>query len=335
MNEHCVLFVDDETQILKGIKRVIRKQPFQALYAEGGQQALAVLERQSVQVIVSDLKMPEMDGLTLLQQVQRRYPEIIRMVLSGVTDIDPVLEAIHVGRVYRYITKPYDDRELLSIINQALDTWRIQQENRNLLAQLSEQNRMLERQVEELAEIAVRDPLTGLFNHGYLHKCLSEEIDRSVRHNHSFVTIMADIDHFKKINDLNGHLFGDFVLKRLARLFEDNIRSSDKIFRYGGEEFCLLLTEINKDLSVTFCCRMLDIIRRQEFSYDGQSAKVTVSMGAAEFPQEAQDISSIIGLADRRLYNAKQAGRDRYDHGLQAPWSRPTKPLYNFFTNGA
>lgn len=334
-NKHIVLFVDDESQLLKAIKRVVRHQPYKSLYAEGGQQALAILERQSVQVIVSNLQLPEMDGLALLQHVQKRYPEIIRIVLSGVADIDPVLEAIHVGRVYRYITKPYNDRELLSTINQALDTWCIQQENRDLLSQLSEQNCMLERQVKELAERAIEDPLTGLFNRGHLHKCLSGEIERSVRHNHSFLAIMADIDHFKKINDCNGHLFGDLVLKRLARLFEDNLRNTDKIFRYGGEEFFLLLTETNMDLSVTFCRRMLDIIRRQEFSYNGQSAKVTVSMGAAEFPQEAKDIPEIIGLADCRLYKAKQAGRDRFDHGLQASWSQPTKPLYSFFTNGA
>lgn len=143
------MFVDDEPQILKAIKRVIRNEPYQSLFAQGGAQALEQLQQTRVQVIVSDLKMPEMDGLTLLKKVQQIYPHTIRMVLSAVTDIEPVLEAVHVGKIYRYLTKPYDERELVQTIRQALDLWQIRKDKRDLQAQLAEQNRWLEKRAKE------------------------------------------------------------------------------------------------------------------------------------------------------------------------------------------
>jgi two-component system sensor histidine kinase/response regulator len=144
-----LLFVDDEPRILKAIGRVVRQEPYQVLFAEGGAQALEKMGRTPVQVIVSDLNMPEMDGLTLLRTVRREYPETIRIVLSAVTELDPILEAIHTGNIYRYIPKPYDPRELLLILGQALEAWRDKKEKRDLQAQLAEQNRLLETRVKE------------------------------------------------------------------------------------------------------------------------------------------------------------------------------------------
>jgi two-component system sensor histidine kinase/response regulator len=144
-----ILFVDDEPRILKAIERVVRREPYDALFAEGGTQALEKMRQTPVQVIVSDLNMPEMDGLTLLRSVRRDFPETIRIVLSAVTELDPILEAIHSGNIYRYITKPYDPRELVLILRQALDAWRVQEEKRDLQDQLAEQNRFLEIRVQE------------------------------------------------------------------------------------------------------------------------------------------------------------------------------------------
>ena len=144
-----VMFVDDEPQILKAIRRVVQKEPYQSLFVQGGAHALEQLQHTQVQVIVSDLKMPEMDGLTLLKEVQVNYPHTIRLVLSAVTDVGAVLEAVHEGRIYRYLTKPYDERELRQVIHQALDYWRVRKEKRDLQAQLAEQNRLLEKRAKE------------------------------------------------------------------------------------------------------------------------------------------------------------------------------------------
>jgi two-component system, sensor histidine kinase and response regulator len=148
----AVMFVDDEPNILKAIGRVVRHEPYRVLFASGGAEALARMQLTPVQVIVSDLNMPEMDGLTLLQTVRQDYPETIRIILSAVTTLEPILEAIHLGNIYRYITKPYDPREFLLIIRQALDTWKVQEEKRELQKQLAEHNRLLESRVRERTE---------------------------------------------------------------------------------------------------------------------------------------------------------------------------------------
>jgi two-component system sensor histidine kinase/response regulator len=144
-----IMFVDDEPRILKAIGRVVRREPYRALFAEGGEQALEKMGQTPVQVVVSDLNMPEMDGLTLLRTVRRDYPETVRIVLSAVTELDPILEAIHTGNIYRYITKPYEPRELVLILRQALNVWLDQKEKRDLQEQLAEQNRLLETRVQE------------------------------------------------------------------------------------------------------------------------------------------------------------------------------------------
>jgi two-component system, sensor histidine kinase and response regulator len=143
------MFVDDEPRILKAIRRLVRQEPYNVMFAEGGAEALEKIGETQVQVVVSDLNMPEMDGLTLLRTVRRDYPETIRIVLSAVTQLDPILEAIHSGNIYRYITKPYEPRELVLILRQALDAWRDQEEKRDLQEQLAEQNRLLETRVRE------------------------------------------------------------------------------------------------------------------------------------------------------------------------------------------
>jgi two-component system sensor histidine kinase/response regulator len=144
-----IMFVDDEPRILKAIGRVVRQEPYLALFAEGGEQALEKMGQTPVQVIVSDLNMPEMDGLTLLRTVRRDYPETVRIILSAVTELDPILEAIHTGNIYRYITKPYEPRELVLILRQTLEVWLDQNEKRDLQKQLAEQNRLLETRVQE------------------------------------------------------------------------------------------------------------------------------------------------------------------------------------------
>lgn len=144
-----VMFVDDEPNILKAIKRVVDRESYRSLFAERGTQAIEILKQTEIQVMVCDLQMPGMDGLTLLDQVQQTNPEIIRMVLSGVTDTDLILEAVHKGKIYRYISKPFDNRELVQIVRQALDVWLVRNEKRRLQEQLAEHNRRLEKLVHD------------------------------------------------------------------------------------------------------------------------------------------------------------------------------------------
>jgi two-component system sensor histidine kinase/response regulator len=149
MESRTVLFVDDEIAILNSLKRLLRAEPYQLSFARSGQEALSILEKKGIHVIVTDLGMPAMDGMALLKQVQARYPDVIRLVLSGHADIDSILAAINRGNVYRYIIKPWNTMELKIGINQSIDLFNLYQERRDLLKKLEEYNLLLKKRVEE------------------------------------------------------------------------------------------------------------------------------------------------------------------------------------------
>ncbi|NQT69637.1 MAG: hybrid sensor histidine kinase/response regulator [Desulfobacteraceae bacterium] len=149
MNNQTVLFVDDEQFVLSSLKRLLRNEPYRCLFAGGGKEALDFLEKENVHVTVSDLSMPGMDGLTLLDKVGQKYPDIVRLVLSALTDSDTVLEAINRGQVYRYIAKPWNKDELKVNIRQALEIFDLQEEKRDLLRKIEEHNKLLEKMVEK------------------------------------------------------------------------------------------------------------------------------------------------------------------------------------------
>ncbi len=153
---HAVLFVDDEAQILKALRRVMRREDAEVRTAGSGAEALEVLERTPCQVVVSDQRMPEMSGVDLLAAVRERHPDIVRMMLTGFTEMDVAVEAINRGEIYRLITKPWNDDELRAILRQAFDHYDLKQEVRRLdritrdqNRRLQEMNRTLEAKVEE------------------------------------------------------------------------------------------------------------------------------------------------------------------------------------------
>jgi putative nucleotidyltransferase with HDIG domain len=151
-----VLFVDDEVNILKAIARLFRQEPVRVYTAGSAHEALALLASESIQVVVSDQRMPGVPGVKLLGQVRERFPEVVRIMLTGYTEIDVAVEAINHGQIYRLLTKPWDDRELRATVRQALDDWSMREEIRRLnrVAQaqneaLQEMNVSLERKVDE------------------------------------------------------------------------------------------------------------------------------------------------------------------------------------------
>ena len=148
MKNRTVLFVDDDRIILKALERTVQDELYHSLFAQSGSQALDIMAVEPVDVVVTDLMMPEMDGMMLLDWVQAEYPDVIRVVLSALSDTASILEAINNGSVYRYIVKPLNREELKITVRQALELFEIQQEKKRLLNQLEMNNRLLEKRVE-------------------------------------------------------------------------------------------------------------------------------------------------------------------------------------------
>jgi len=164
----------------------------------------------------------------------------------------------------------------------------------------------------KLHELVFCDALTGLYNHRYFQEAMEREFERSKRYKRDLSLIMFDIDHFKKINDTNGHLVGDRVLTAISRATERSVRDSDIIARYGGEEFAVILPETDFNSAKVVAERLRRDIENLEAVVDGIRIRVTISVGYTSYDYNStlRDKGAIIGMADKALYIAKQSGRN-------------------------
>ncbi len=158
--------------------------------------------------------------------------------------------------------------------------------------------------------MAITDGLTNLANRKQLDSVLAEELPRAQRHGRHLSILMMDIDYFKKINDGYGHLTGDSVLRGLAAALQRRLRPNDKLGRYGGEEFCLILPETSLSSAVRIAEELRASVANQSFAAEGQELRVTVSIGAAA-ATPMMTLEQLYGAADAMLYKAKNSGRNR------------------------
>jgi len=186
----------------------------------------------------------------------------------------------------------------------------------NQFAQVIEVSRL----TRSVGLLALTDGLTGLFNRRYMEIRLEEEISRSQRYSRRFSLILIDIDHFKQINDTWGHATGDLVLQGVSRLLAQNLRETELVFRYGGEEFLVILPEAALAQATSVAQRLRDAVERHPFhTVDGSATlHVTFSAGVAEYPTHGADKGTLLAAADQALYLAKQRGRNRVEMLLPA-----------------
>jgi diguanylate cyclase (GGDEF)-like protein len=172
--------------------------------------------------------------------------------------------------------------------------------------------RALTRLHERVAEQAVTDPLTGLWNRRRMGETLEREVDRAVRFGHPISLIILDVDDFKAINDRQGHLQGDIVLETVADAVRESIRTIDLAARYGGDELALILLETAREGATTLAERLRERVRDTDIPLrDGGSMSVTLSVGVATVPDSAGDLESLVDAADRALLRAKRAGKNQ------------------------
>jgi diguanylate cyclase (GGDEF)-like protein len=333
-----IVCVDDE----EGVLRVLRAQlgarfghECQIATARSGDEAVALFdeltrEGESIAVVIADQIMPGMKGVELLEIVDRRMPATTKILLTGQAGLDAVIEAINRAHLNQYIGKPWDETQLLLGVENLLRQFRLVHENQQLIASLSaknqallEMNRELEAKIHErthelaeansrLAQLAVTDGLTGLYNHRHFHERLALEVERSQRSGLPLSLLMLDVDHFKQFNDLFGHPAGDEVLRQLARVLADARRVNDVVARYGGEEFAVILVDTAKFTAAKVAERLRERVSANDFSEASSRAnRISVSVGVATYPDDGRDAEALVLAADAALYAAKRAGRNR------------------------
>lgn len=168
------------------------------------------------------------------------------------------------------------------------------------------------RDFEQQYKLATTDGLTDLYNHRYFQEQIRMHVENSKRYNNNFSLIIIDIDFFKKFNDSFGHQSGDAVLRQVAQTLKKNVRATDIVCRYGGEEMSIILPNTGKDVAVSTAQKICERVAEHKFKLaNGKETNVTISLGVSTFPFDGEDASSLIESADKRLYIAKNNGRNQ------------------------
>jgi len=297
INNPKILLIDDEEDILALLTDILEEEDYEVVTACNGAEGIEQFKKCSPDLVITDVKMPIKNGLEVLTEIKKMSDDVDVILLTGHSDEATAIECLRSG-AYDYLLKPLEDIDiLLTAVTRAFDKRNLVKKNREL--------------VKQLEELAIRDPLTGLYNRRHLHACLDEELARAERYNNTFCMVMLDIDHFKAVNDTYGHPFGDYVLKKLGEIIRGSLRTVDSLYRYGGEEFFILMPETAREGAESLVNRSMTAIREYVFFCDGQEMNITISMGVSIFPDQATDQRELIRLADQALYRAKETGRDR------------------------
>jgi two-component system chemotaxis response regulator CheY len=304
-----VLIAEDDAVSRLILRRAVETLGHECLVAVDGDEAWERYRQGEgdVDVVISDWMMPGLDGVELCRRVRSKPGNVYTyfVLLTALSERRDFLTGMQAG-ADDYLTKPLD-RDELSV--RLLAAERIT----SLHRRLAEQNAELERLNRIVAESARTDPLTGLGNRLRLREDLDALQARVERYGHSYALALYDVDHFKAYNDRYGHLAGDRVLADVAATIRQHCRRGDEPYRFGGEEFLVVLPEQPSDKALIAVERTRKAVRALRLPHpDSPAGRVTVSAGLAVLrPGERRTYEEIVREADAALYRAKRDGRDR------------------------
>jgi len=296
-----ILIAEDNPVTQRLIHDYLVKWNYDVTCVCNGVEALEALsEEEAPKLVILDWMMPKMDGLEVCRHIRKRdrnsYTYVI--LFTAKEGDESLVEAMDAG-ADDYILKSSSRHELRA---------RLRAGERILALE----EKLLSVQ-EKLRLEAMHDHLTGLLNHAAILDLLDREIERA-RRNHSILSIaMADLDHFKQVNDMHGHLSGDIVLREAASKISQCVRRYDAVGRYGGEEFLIVMPEGVPGAAKNICKRILRGIRAKPFTLANAIVPITVSIGLAttDFNTSEATAESLLLAADLAVYEAKSTGRNR------------------------
>jgi len=298
-----VLVVDDSAVYRKLIGDHLRSWHFDFKVAETGLEAWQVLSQpEAPKLVLLDWVMPDLDGIELCRRIRKvgattQYVYII--LLTSKEGRQNMLEAMEAG-ADDYLVKPFDESELKARLMVGKRILSLQDE---LVAAR-----------ESMRHAATHDSLTGLLNRGEIFDLLERELERARRDHQKVSVILADIDHFKNVNDTHGHLFGDEALREIARRMHAKLRMYDGVGRYGGEEFLLVLPNCDLPHAVERANELRVTIAGQPVVSQGVEEAITMSMGVAVSECTGRkEVEKLMDRADKALYQAKEKGRNRVE----------------------
>lgn len=312
-----LLIVDDDPDALRLIAKMVEELGVEILTATSGQEALRVIASEEPRIVITDLVMPEMNGLELCKTL--REHEGVRFIYIMVITAHgngKMIDAFDAG-ADDFLVKPLNREELLARLRAAdrivcLESALAKRtrEVHRTNAEMAVAHKQLNQANKKLREMATTDELTGLHNRREAMARLNEYWAALKRYDQNFSCIMIDIDHFKSFNDAHGHAAGDEVLKETAQLFKKNVRKTDNVCRMGGEEFLILCSNVGLDGAAVCAEHLRAVIEEHKFKYHNTDLSVTISLGVAEPTSWMKDSEDLLKAADKALYLSKANGRN-------------------------
>lgn len=302
-----ILVAEDDAASRLILQKAVEKLGHECLTAEDGEKAWKLYRNTSnIDVIISDWMMPGMDGLKLCRNVreQERNNYTYFIFLTALGDRNYQRMGLQTG-TDDYLTKPLDREELeLRLISASRVT--------ALHQRLAEQNAKLEELNSQLADQARTDPLTGLGNRLRLQEDLQVLSSRVERYGQTYCAVLCDIDFFKPYNDTYGHPAGDEVLRRVASVIASHCRIGDVAYRYGGEEFLLILPEQSLETGIELAKRLRRAVEELKIRHEAKEPPgvMTISAGVAALSENHHTADDLLVEADNALYKAKEDGRN-------------------------
>lgn len=289
-DDPLVLLAEDDEDIRLLVRRRLEQAGLRVVAATTGAAAVALAAEHRPDVLLLDLGLPDGDGFEVCRRVlAEAEPQPAVIFLTARDSTPDRVAGLEAGAV-DYIVKPFQSAELLARVNAALRT---------------------KLRADDLARRASTDPLTGMLNRDSLAQRASEQIALA-RRGRPLACVMLDVDHFKRLNDGHGHAAGDEVLREIARRIRVSVRGSDLVFRYGGEEFLVLLPDTDLAGAEVVGANLLQVVAATPVAAGpGEPIPVNVSVGVAGWRDAMTVADELFAAADAALYSAKRLGRAR------------------------
>ncbi|MFL5470318.1 MAG: diguanylate cyclase [Gemmatimonadaceae bacterium] len=324
-----VLVVDDHEDNVELLRARLEAKGYEVHGANDGQTALEIVERICPDVILLDVMMPKMDGMEVVRRLKsnKNLPFIPVIMQTALDSTENKVEGLGAG-ADDYITKPINFAELEAHL---LAMLRI----KDLQTALADREKELSNLNDRLRQMSFTDGLTLIENRRSLEERLHDMWQHSVRLHEPIALVMCDIDKFKSVNDNYGHQAGDSVLREFAQLLKTEAREIDRVGRYGGEEFLLILPGTVLDSAVTFAERLREKVAHHNFTYPGGMLCRTMSCGVAAAPHpRIKDQEALLKASDDALYVAKETGRNRVVRFDSADFNAHTQSKGNNSSDG-
>ncbi|MGD9970174.1 MAG: diguanylate cyclase [Sulfuricurvum sp.] len=307
LNNYRLLYVEDEAYIRSLMRELMEDEVVGYFEASNGLEAMAILENENIDILISDIEMPEMGGLELAGKAKSLFPYLTVFLLSAHEYIHYLKEAIAL-KVDHYECKPIRRiNTLMDKVKQSADHYLQKRQSDSNYLKAIEEN-------QHLKNLALNDPLTGLLNRRGFNQCFEQLFALAIRESKPITLALFDIDNFKGINDTHGHSTGDDVLVQAALSIQGQIRGNDITGRWGGEEFVLLIYGVSNEEAD----KAVERIRRQVMNGpDLRRLNVTLSAGVSSIvciglcESYTQCYEKLLREADQALYHAKSTGKDR------------------------